>query len=228
EALYGLGCGILLNVPWGIGLLAVRHVPVTLYSVVVSSTPMWTYGLALLVGRERMSLMRVSALAVGFASSLAVILTRQGASISQIDSWLLAAMSLPLMYAFYNVYTSAAWPKGMEPLTAGIVESFASSLLAVPVVLWLDPVHSLSDFHRGYWLLAAAIAMWVLERVCFFSMIQRFGPVTTVQAVYVSTPAGVLFGLALFAEKADSWLWVSLALVMLALWLNNRAIAKAR
>ena len=67
--------------------------------------------------------------------------------------------------------------------------------------------------------------MWVMERVCFFSMIQRFGPVTTVQATYVSTPASVLFGLLMFHESADAWLWLSLALLMLALWLNNRAVS---
>lgn len=226
ELFYGLGCGLLLNLPWGLSLTAIRHVPVTLSAVIVSTSPLWTYALALALGRESFSPLRLAALVTGLASSATVIVTRPGASLVGLDGWVLASLALPLLYAAYNVFTSVAWPKDMEPLTAGIAESFASALLALPIALWFAPpsAEGVGINATGYLLLLAMIGMWVLERVCYFSMIRQLGPVSTVQAVYVSTPASVVFGLALFGETSDAWIWLGLALLMAALWLNNRAI----
>ena len=107
----------------------------------------------------------------------------------------------------------------------GIVESFASSLLAVPFFLWLEqPRLAITDpgFLTGYWTVTLATLMWVLERVAFFRLIRGQATTTTVQAVYVSTPAGVLFGMLLYAEPPTIWLALSLGLLLAALWLNNR------
>lgn len=227
---YGLGCGVLINIPWTISLAAIRHMPVALSAVMVSTTPLWTYAFALSLGRDTFSPLRLLALVTGLASSAAVILTRPGASLAAFDIWVLATLSLPLLYAAYNVFTSAAWPKGMDPLTAGVAESFAAGLLGLPFLLYFNPPtgQAFDVPTLGYLLLLAVTLMWVLERVCYFRMIERFGPVTTVQAVYVSTPASVLLGLLMFRESADAWLWLSLALLMLALWLNNRALSNAK
>lgn len=222
--LYGLGCGILLNIPWSFSLTVVRHVPVTLYAVVISTSPFWTYAVAMMIGRDRASAWRLAALIVGFVSSAVLIVSRPEASVGELSFWVLAAFVSPMLFAFYNVFTAVAWPKGMDALTAGIVESFAAGLIGLPFMLWLDPPSAPAGMTPAVWLLIAVTAMWVLERVCYFNMVQRFGPVTTVQAVYVSTPAGVLFGLLLYKESADAWLWASLGLLMAALWLNNRAI----
>jgi drug/metabolite transporter (DMT)-like permease len=231
--LYGLGCGLLLNIPWGLSLAAIRHVPVTLSAVIVSTTPLCTYALALLLRRERADLLRLVALGLGFLSCVVLILNSPappgvlaGAPAIAVDGWLLITLALPVLYAFYNLYTAMAWPKGMTAMTAGVVESHASALMAVPFVLAMEPLH-LGGSGIGYWLLAAVSVMWVVERVCFFTLIERTGPVTTVQAVYVSTPASVVLGLVFFAEPANLWLAVSLVLLMAALWLNNVAVTRA-
>jgi drug/metabolite transporter (DMT)-like permease len=44
----------------------------------------------------------------------------------------------------------------------------------------------------------------------------------------VASPIGVLFGAWLFGERIDVWLIVCLLLLLLALYLNNRALAAAR
>lgn len=60
----------------------------------------------------------------------------------------------------------------------------------------------------------------LLKRIAFFSLIQEKGAVFTVQAVYLSTPAAVVIALS-FYGGADLWLFVSLAVLMVALYLNN-------
>ena len=68
---------------------------------------------------------------------------------------------------------------------------------------------------------AAASILWIIERIAFFTLIREKGAVYTIQAIYVSTPAAVLWAILIFGKPADPWIWVSLAILMLALWLNN-------
>ena len=226
EVLYGFGCGFLVNLPFILSLEAIRHMPVALTAVIVSTTPLLTYALHLALRQEQFNALRLLALLIGLASCAAVIVTRPGASLVGADMWLWVTLGLPLLYAAYNVFTSVAWPKDMPPLTAGVVESFASALLGLPLLLLNSPQTSASAATPvlGYFLLMAITLMWVVERVCYFRMIRVFGPVTTVQAVYVSTPAAVLVGFSLFGETVDVWLLLALVLLMASLWLNNRAM----
>ncbi|MEZ5926187.1 MAG: DMT family transporter [Hyphomicrobiaceae bacterium] len=228
EALYGLGCGLLLNVPFAMGLWLARYLPVTVFAVISSMAPFCSYGLALLFRREGPSTLRLFALAAGFLSSATLIVTRPEASDLSVSGWTLLALLPTVLYAFYGLFASMAWPKGMDTLTAGAVESWASALLALPFLILLQPITGVADFHWGYWTVGVITLIWVVERIAYFTMIQRSGPVTTAQAVYVATPSGVLFGAWLFGEQIDVWLIACLGLLLLALYLNNRALTTAK
>jgi drug/metabolite transporter (DMT)-like permease len=228
EALYGLGCGLLLNVPFAMGLWLAKYLPVTVFAVISSMAPFCSYALALAFRREGASTLRLVALAAGFLSSATLILTRPEASELSISGWTLLALVPTALYAVYGLFASMAWPKGMDTLTAGMVESWASALLALPFMLLLQPIMSPSDIHWGYWTVGVITLIWVVERIAYFTMIQRSGPVTTAQAVYVATPAGVLFGAWLFGEQIDIWLIACLGLLLVALYLNNRALKTQR
>ena len=67
----------------------------------------------------------------------------------------------------------------------------------------------------------AASILWIIERIAFFTLIREKGAVYTIQAIYVSTPAAVLWAILIFGKPANPWIWASLAILMLALWLNN-------
>jgi drug/metabolite transporter (DMT)-like permease len=228
EALYGLGCGLLLNVPFAMGLWLAKHLPVTVFAVISSMAPFCSYALALLFRREGPSRLRLLALAAGFLSSATLIVTRPEASDLSVSGWMLLALIPTALYAVYGLFASMAWPKGMDTLTAGMVESWASALLALPFLILLQPIAGAGDFHWGYWTVGVITLIWVVERIAYFTMIQRSGPVTTAQAVYVATPAGVVFGAWLFGEQIDLWLIACLALLLAALYLNNRSLSVAR
>jgi drug/metabolite transporter (DMT)-like permease len=105
---------------------------------------------------------------------------------------------------------------------AGAVESTWSGLFAVPMVAWV----AWSTGQHGpplqeYWILGAACLMWIVERIAYFTLISERGAVYTVQATYVATPTAVVVAVLFFGGGSDTWLWVSLAFLMLALWLNN-------
>jgi drug/metabolite transporter (DMT)-like permease len=211
-----------MNVPFGLGLVFARHVPATELALIMSTAPIFNYLAALLTRRENAVPRRLLAILVGFVSSATLILSRDGMLSGDVSWWTIAAFSGPVMYTAYNWYAARHWPKDRDILSVGAAESVWSGLLIIPVMLWFAAPWSPSTPPLiAYWSVAVAGGMWIIERIAFFTLIRDKGAVYTIQAVYVATPAAVLWAIFFFGGGADLWLWMSLALLMLALWLNN-------
>lgn len=219
---YGLGCAALLNVPFSLSLFFSRHVPATEYALVVSTAPFWNYILALVRRRESAHPRRIGALMLGFLSSAVLIVTRDHGAEGIISWWLAAAFIVPIIYSAYNSFAAEYWPKKADTLTVGALESVFSGLLAIPFMLVLAPPWSAATPPLfAYWTALAASALWIVERIAFFTLIRDKGALYTIQAIYVSTPAAVLWAIVIFGRPADAWIWLSLVILMGALWLNN-------
>jgi drug/metabolite transporter (DMT)-like permease len=227
---YGGICAFLMNIPFGINLVLAGHVPPTELAIIITTAPFFNYCLALLTGWESAAPRRLLAITTGFLSTLVLILSREGMLAGDVSWWLIASLSIPLLYCAYNTYAAQAWPKGADMLRVGAAESIWSGVLIVPVVLLAAPFGA-SDgpSFSGYWILGLAVLMWIVERIAYFTLIRDKGAVYTVQATYVATPAAVAIAAIFFGGVNDHWLWMSLALLMIALWLNNSGqIARQR
>ena len=223
--LFGLGCAVLMNVPFALGLIFARHVPPTELALIISMAPIVNYLMALVTGRENAAPRRLLAILLGFLSTAILVITRQGMLSGIVSWWLLAAFSLPVLYSAYNWFAAIWWPPRVHAMAAGVAESFWSGMLALPFLLIFAPPWSPEQLPmNAYATVLLACGMWVLERIAFFTLIQEKGSVFTVQAVYLSTPAAVVIALS-FYGGADGWLFVSLAVLMGALYLNNSGSA---
>lgn len=223
--LFGLGCAILMNVPFGLGLVFARHVPPTELALIISTAPIVNYLVALVTRRENAAPRRLAAILLGFISTAILVVTREGMLSGSVSWWLIAAFSLPVLYSAYNWFAAIWWPPRAHAMAAGVAESIWSGLVALPFLLIFAPPWSSGQLGiSAYGTVLLACAMWVLERIAFFTLIQEKGAVFTVQAVYLSTPAAVVIALS-FYGGADVWLFVSLAVLMGALYLNNSGSA---
>ena len=221
-SIFGLVCAILMNIPFGLGLFLIRHVPPTDMALIVSTAPLFNYVLALVLGEQQPVPRKVLALAAGFAASAVIILGREGSLSGNLNWWTLVAFITPTLYAVYNWYASHHWPVRADVYSIGTAESFWSSVVVLPLFLTIDaPWHVTTPVMFAYWTVIAAGILWIVERIAFFTLIRDKGAVYTIQAVYLSTPSAVLFGILFYGGGTDVYLWVALALVMLALWLNN-------
>jgi drug/metabolite transporter (DMT)-like permease len=219
---YGLICALLMNVPFAWSLTLARHVPAAELALIFSISPLINFAVGAIFGGEALVRRRVLAIAMGFAASAMLILTREGMISGDVSWWLLAAFANPFLWSAYNWYAQRHWPKGGTTLGIGAAESLWSGLLALPVMLLLAPPWSTA--YQGaivWWSLLGATLMWVAERISYFTLIREKGATYTAQAIYLATPAAVLIAVIAFGGAGDIWLWASLALVMLALWLNN-------
>ena len=222
---FGLGCAILMNVPFAFGLYLARHVPPTELALIISTAPIINYVVALVTGRENAAGRRLAAILLGFLSTVILVLTRKGMLTGDFSWWLIAAFSLPLLYSVYNWFAALWWPKDVHPMAAGVAESFWSGIVSLPFFLLFAPPWSAEQLAPfAYWTVIFACGMWIMERIAYFTLIHEKGAVFTLQAVYLSTPAAVLIALA-FYGGADLWLFVALAILMWALYLNNTGSA---
>jgi drug/metabolite transporter (DMT)-like permease len=226
-AVYGAACAFLMNIPFAINLFLAGHVPPTELAIIITLSPFCNYLLALFTGVESATPRRLIAIVFGFLSTLVLILSREGTLSGQISWWLVASLSIPLLYMAYNGYAAQFFPKNADTWSLGAMESLFSALWILPVLLVIDwpgqPQHPSLVQH---WILLAVTMMWVVERVAYFILIRAKGAVYTVQATYVSTPVAVIISALLFGGVTDTWLWISLALLMVALWLNNTGAVK--
>jgi drug/metabolite transporter (DMT)-like permease len=197
-------------------------VPPTELAIVITMSPFFNYLVALVLRHENSSPRKLLAIFLGFMSTLVLILSRQGTLSGSISWPLVASIGIPILYCCYNSFAAHAWPKGADTIQAGAYESLWSGILILPFLLWFQPFGAPENPALAvHWVLLAITAMWVLERLVYFTLITQKGAVYTVQATYVSTPAAVIIGALFFGGGTDVWLWVSLAILMLALWFNN-------
>ncbi len=223
---YGFGCATLLNIPLALNLFMAGYVPPTELSIVITTSPFFSYLAALLFGHEVATRRKLLAIAFGFASTVILILSRQGTLSGHLSWPLLASFCIPVLYCCYNIFTARAWPQGADTIQAGAFESLWSGLLVLPLILWLSPFGAAGNPTLGqHWVLLAVSLMWVMERVVYFTLITQKGAVYTVQATYVSTPSAVIISAIFFGGATDLWLWVSLAILMVAIYLNNSGAA---
>ena len=225
--LFGFGCAFMLNLPFGIGLAIIGHVPVSTYSIITSTTPLFGYVLALMTGVETFTKTRALAIVIGFIGAAILVVDPRdmadGTMSFAIDYYLAIACALPLFYALYHLYAARFWPKGRDTGAVSIVESLAAGIAFLPLVFFVEGTHTF-EMSGMAWLAVAGVTMlWIIERMTFFNIIRFFGPVSTVQAVNLATVASVILGYYIYNEAIDERIFVSGILVLFSLWLNGRA-----
>ena len=123
---YGAICAFLMNMPFAVNLFLATYVPPTELAVVITTSPLFSYLLALVTGWEAATGRRLLAIAAGFASTLVLILSREGMLQGQISWWLVASLSVPILYTLYNAYAGRAWPETADTTKVGAAESLFS------------------------------------------------------------------------------------------------------
>jgi drug/metabolite transporter (DMT)-like permease len=219
---YALICAALMNIPFTWSLTLARHVPTAELALVFSMAPLISFLVGVVSGRDKLTARRTVAISVGFLASAILIISRQGLVSGEVSWWLLASFINPLLWASYNWFAQVNWPKSATTLSVGAAESLWSSILVLPFMLYFSPPWSTSySGNWAVWSIVAATMMWVVERISFFTLIREKGAAYTSQATYLATPASVLLAMFFFGGASDHWLWVSLVLLMAALYLNN-------
>jgi drug/metabolite transporter (DMT)-like permease len=202
-------------IPNGTFYTAVVHLPSGVMSIIIAMIPMLAFPMALALGLDRFSTLRLVGLALGLAG--VALLAAPGAALpdAAMLGWLPVALVGPLFYAMEATYVSWRGTEGMDALQAMLGASLAGLILCAPVMLVLDQGYSPWPLGRDDLALALSSALHALLYATYVWLAATAGAVFAAQSSYLVTAAGMLWAMVLLGERPSATVWLALA-VMLA------------
>ena len=219
--LFGLLCAITAYlIPESLSISVLKHIDAGLLSIVLTTVPIITYVIAVMVGEDRFNRRKLLGLLTALVAVIYLILSRNQFNGFEVSLWLLLAFATAISYAIYDVYASRAWPDGYDSLEVAYGESLFVVVLVLPVVALNLDFSAMWDIGiSAYWVILALALVWSLERVVYFIAIRRGGAVNAAQASYLAPPVSIVLGILLFDEAFDINLWFCLAVILASMTL---------
>lgn len=191
-------------------MAAVRHLPVGVMAILISTVPMMTLALAVGIGRERAGPPRLAGIGLGLAAMLMIALPEAALPEPEKAIWVLPALMVAASYAAENVYLDARRPPGLDPLQTMAGLSLGATALAWPAVWATGSWVSLAAWGPAEWAVVGSTALHVGAYWGFVWLIARAGPVYAAQVAYVVTMSGIFWGMAVLGESHSAWVWAAL------------------
>jgi len=200
----------------------IPHMPAGLAAVIITTSPLITFVLALLLAIEKFNALRAFGVALGFGGALMLVLPGSALPAPDALPWVLLAFATPFFYASSNIAMARLRPAGLRalPMAAGMF--LASFLFQVPAVVisgqWRMVLPPAAPHE---WALVAQVACSITAHVIYLSMMPRLGPVFMSQVGYIVTLAGILWGLVFFDERLSPWAYGAAAVILAGVALVN-------
>ncbi|MGI9465078.1 MAG: EamA family transporter, partial [Aestuariivirgaceae bacterium] len=132
--------------------------------------------------------------------------------------WVLLAIAASVSMSIENFTAGGYRPEGVTSLQLSCGRQYGAALILAPLAL----ISGTSIAVMGEWGVVqwAATATGVISGVaytCLLHVIRTSGPVFASQTAYVITLAGVGWGMLIFDEQHSIYIWLALALTLVAI-----------
>jgi drug/metabolite transporter (DMT)-like permease len=207
-------------VPNAASYQAVGHLPAGVMSILVSLVPMFAFPIALALGIDRFSALRLAGLAAGLLGVVLIVAPESGLPDPAMILWVPLALVAPFFYALEGNYVARNGTEGLDAIQTLFGASVIGTLIAAPLAIssgqWIDP--------RPPWELrdAAVAGIAVVHAVVYAGyvwLVGHAGAVFAAQVAYLVTLWGVLWAKLLLGEAYSGWVWAALALMLAGLFL---------
>jgi drug/metabolite transporter (DMT)-like permease len=208
-------------IPNTVSYLAYVHLPAGIMSIIISAVPLLAFPVALALGTEGFSPLRLLGLLCGFAGVVMIALAplngvAEGTSAAVARLWLILALISPLCYAFEGNIVAKWGTAGLDPVAAMFAASAVGVMLSLPLALgsgqWINP---LRPYGAAEFALILSSVIHAFMYAGYVWLVGRAGAVFAAQTSYIVTGAGVLWAMALLGERFPALIWLAL-LVMFA------------
>ncbi|MCB2054162.1 MAG: DMT family transporter [Geminicoccaceae bacterium] len=223
---YAIAATISLALPNLLVFAAIPHLGAGFTALAFTLSPVFTLALALALRMRRPDALAIGGIAVGFFGAVMVATTRGELGDPAEPIWLLAALAIPASLACGNIYRTAAWPEGAEPIELAIGTNAAALLLLGAYALLVDGALPLGPLASAPLLTATQVLAATGMFALFFRLQQVGGPVYLSQISYVAATVGLVAGTLLFDERYAWITWSGAALIAMGVALTT--IAQSR
>jgi len=216
-------CGINgIIFPSGAIYWASPHIPAGVLTILIATSTIITYALALAIRLERLSWPRLLGIALGFAAVLLILGPRASLPEPGMAGWALVGMIAPLCYAINPLFIDRFRPLGTDSHVLAFGMLICAFAIITPVALFggtgfmPGPPWDRVDLAVFGMPVITGCAMLIV-----FELIRVSGPVYFSMVGYPITAGGVLWGWYLFDERLGPYIWLALAFMLAGLTLVN-------
>ncbi len=201
---------------------AAPHLSAGILSVTISTVPLFTYAIMLVLCFESVVARRMFGIVLGMIAILLLVIPDQGLSSDDASFWILLVILCALLYAVENVYISKGIAPGTDVRELLFSSNLVAALIQFPLAIYLGVDESWTWLASDAGLAITGIAIGSgFAYAMFFYSIKTSGPVFASQCAYIVTISGVIWGIIIFSEQHSTWIWLSVIVMLLGLMLVN-------
>jgi drug/metabolite transporter (DMT)-like permease len=222
QALWAFGVMGLINnaVPFTLIIWAQMHISSGLAAILIATTPLFGVVLAgLILTDERITTLRLSGVALGFAGVVLVIGTEALHGLGDEVLAIGACLTGACFFALASIFGRRFAVLGIDPLMAATAQVTASSCLLVPLALAVDQPWTLSMPGASTW--AAVVALAVVSTafgfILYFRVLAAAGATNVLLVNFLIPIPAIVLGVLLLGESMSSAHYAGLVLIGLGL-----------
>ena len=198
----------------------VEHLDAGVLSISVSVIPLFTYLIAMGLRMDKFKVRRVIGLITGFCALLILILPENSLPDKRDIPWVLLALNCALCYALENIYIDRLALQNFGPIRLVCAVSFVSAIITFLLSIVMDQFFILQP--TNLYLFISTLGLGFISATAysiFIYLIGRAGSVFSSQVGYLVTFFGVVWGIITLGESHSVFVWLSLAMIMLGIFL---------
>ncbi|MFT4620366.1 MAG: drug/metabolite transporter (DMT)-like permease [Sulfitobacter sp.] len=199
---------------------AIRHLPSGLISILLSTVPMLAFPIALALGVDRFSFLRLAGLAFGLLGVILIVAPEASLPERAMLAFIPLALVAPLFYAVEGNLLAKIGMRGLDPVQLLLGASVVGAVVAAPIALATGTfISPLPPYGAPDFALVASGVVHGFVYSTYFWLVARAGPVFAVQVSYLVTGFGVFWAKLILDESYSIWIWAAMALMLVGVFL---------
>ncbi len=223
--------GTLNNViPFSLIVWGQTHIGSGLASILNATTPVFTVLVAgVWLQDERFTTRKFIGVLLGFAGVAAMLIPSLSGGLSASFVGQLAILGAAISYAFAAVFGRRFKQWSVPPLLTAAGQVTASTLILLPLVLWIDRPWQLYHQPVGVWLSVAGLALicTALAYILYFRILSSAGATNLALVTLLVPVTAILLGVVFLHETLLAIHWTGMLIIALSLAIiDGRLLAK--
>ena len=201
-------------IPWTLIAWGERSLDAGLATILNSTSPIFTFFLALAVTQhEAPTLRKLFGVVAGMAGICLIVGVQAFAGLGKTLTAQIVMVAAALCYAGGAIFSRGF--KGLDPMAPAAGSLLSGAAILIPLSVVVDRPWTLApSLNSLLAMLGLAVFSTALAFVIYFRLIQTLGSVGTTAQAYLRVPIGVAFGVFFLGENLASSAWIGLGCVV--------------